>query len=122
MTRPMLLSAAFFTATAAAAAQPRFAEDLPADAGYSVVLKLVPGEDGWVRFCTLHSVREHSPQGPATDLTPDDAYVADACRKLSSKKWKAGRDDAGEVQAVFYFCRYLESSPGRAYCERRFGD
>lgn len=117
--------AAFLLASivaSAAAAQARFAEDLPRETGHAIVLKLVPDDGGWVRFCTLHSVRERSPQGPATDAAPSDAYVADACRKLSSKKWKIERDAAGEIKAVFYFCRYLESVPERAYCERRFGD
>jgi hypothetical protein len=119
--RPIPLVAACLAATAAAA-QPRYAEDVPKDAGYAVVLEMVPDDAGWVRFCNLHSVRERSTEGAATDLTPNGTYVADACRKLSTKKWKIERDAAGEVKAVFYFCRYLESSPERAYCERRFGD
>lgn len=119
----MTLAAVFLTSLlASTAAQYRFAEDVPPETGYSVVLKLVPDDGGWVRFCTLHSVRERSAEGPAVAVTPGDAYVADACRKLSSKKWKIDRDGAGEVKATFYFCRYLESSPDRAYCERRFGD
>lgn len=109
-------------AATAAAAQPRFAEELPSEAGYAVVLKLVPDDSGWIRFCTLHSVRERSVQGPAAEVTPNEAYVADACRKLSTKKWTIERDAGGEVKPVFYFCRYLESTPERAYCERRFGD
>ena len=109
-------------AASAIAAPPRFAEDLPPESGYSVVLKLVPGDDGLVRFCTLHSVHEGAPEGQAVNVTPGSAYVADACRKLSKKKWTIERDAAGEIKAVFYFCRYLESVPGMAYCERRFGD
>lgn len=109
-------------AAAGAAALPRFAEDLPPEAGYWVVLKLTPGDDGRIRFCTLHGVHESSAQGPVADVAPSEVYVADACRKLSTKKWKIERDAAGEVEPTFYFCRYLESVPGMAYCERRFGD
>lgn len=109
-------------ASSAVAAPPRFAEDLVPEVGYSVVLKLVPGDDGRVRFCTLHSVREGAPEGQAVNVTPGSAYLADACRKLSTKKWTIERDAAGEIKAVFYFCRYVESVPAMAYCERRFGD
>lgn len=122
MKRRMLFAVACLAAVTASAGQPRYAEDVPKDAGYAVVLELVPDDAGWVRFCNLHSVRERSPEGAASDLTPNGAYVADACRKLSTKKWKIEPDGAGEVKPVFYFCRYLESSPERAYCERRFGD
>lgn len=118
----MTFAAVLLASLLTAAAQPRFAEDVPKDSGYAVVMKLVPDEAGWVRFCTLHGVHEASPQGPAAEVTPIGAYVADACRKLSTKKWKIERDHAGEVKPVFYFCRYLESTPERAYCERRFGD
>ena len=118
----MTIAAVLLASLAVAAAQLRFAEDVPAETGYAVVLKLVPDEAGWIRFCTLHGVHESSPQGPAAQVVPIGAYVADACRKLSTKKWKIERDAAGEIAPVFYFCRYLESTPERAYCERRFGD
>lgn len=116
-----LVPAFLFGALAFGASQPRFAEDLPPGAGYAVVLRLVPDEAGVVETCTLHGVRESTPQGPAMALTPPDRYVADACRKLSQRTWKAERGADG-ITAVFYFCRWLESTPEMAYCERRFGD
>lgn len=109
-------------ATPALAASPRFAEDLPPDVGHAVVLRLVADENGVVETCSLHAVRESTPQGPTVSLTPSERYIAEACRKLSQRKWKTGRGADGAPSAVFYFCRHLESEPDTAYCERRFGD
>lgn len=104
------------------AAPPRFAEDLPPDAGEAVVFRLSPDEAGIVGSCTLHGVHEVTPQGAAVQDTPSQRYLADACRKLSQRRWKIERDARGEIAPVFYFCRRLESAPDYAYCERRFGD
>lgn len=107
---------------AVACAAPRFAEDLPPAVGTAVVLRLTPDEAGRVGTCTLQGVHEATPDGPAVAEAPSQRWLADACRKLSQRRWNIERDAHGEIAPVFYFCRRLESAPDYAYCERRFGD
>jgi len=105
-----------------AAEQPRFAEDFPQEGGYVAVLEVLPDEDGLAKTCRLSSVYDLAEQTPSVKVSPPDAFVIDACRKLRTAKWQVKRDGSGNIQAQSYFCRYVESSPNVAFCDRGLGE
>jgi len=106
----------------AAADRPRFADEIPKGVGYVAVLEILPDDEGFEKTCRLNSVHERSEQARAVDISPPDAYVMDACRKLHTAKWQVERDAAGNIQAQYYFCRYVESTPDTAFCDRQLGE
>lgn len=120
--RALLLAASALAAPAAAGREPRFAEELAPEVGYAAVFRLSLDEAGVVGACTLQSVRESLPDGPAASLDLTPRFVAEACRKLAQRTWRATRAADGRVEPVHYFCRYVEATPDTAYCERRFGE
>ena len=105
-----------------AAEQPRFAEDFPKGVGYAVVFMIVPDEDGMAKTCAFDSAHELTEEAPLKQISPPDAYVIDACRKLHNGKWPVKRDESGNIEADFYFCRHVESAPNMAFCDRQFGE
>jgi len=105
----------------AAAEQPRFADDFPRGVGYIAVLEVVPDEKGLAKTCKLSSVHALTEGSPSMKVSPPDAYVIDACRKLRNAKWQVERDASGNIEAQPYFCRYVESSPDIAFCDRQLG-
>ena len=107
---------------ASEAGQPRFADDFPQGVGYVAVLEILPDEEGFAKTCALSSVERVSGDAPARKISPPDAYVMDACRKLHTAKWQVKRDASGAIEPQFYFCRYIESSPGTAFCDRQLGE
>jgi hypothetical protein len=102
--------------------QPRFAEDFPPETGYVAVLEILPDEDGLMKTCRLSNVYDLAEKTPSVKIFPPDAYVMDACRKLRTAKWQVKRDEAGNIEAQSYFCRYVESSPSIAFCDRGLGE
>jgi hypothetical protein len=104
------------------AQQPRFAEDFPKESGYVAVLEILPDEEGFAKTCRLSSVYELSEATPTVNISPPDAYVMDACRKLHNAKWPVKRDESGNIEAQIYFCRYVEATPNRAFCDRKLGE
>lgn len=117
-----LALAAAIASFSPATEQPRFAEDLPQGVGYVAVLEILPDEDGLAKTCGLNSVYELPEHTPSTKVSPPDAYVIDACRKLRTAKWQVKRDESGNIESQLYFCRYVESSPNTAFCDRRLGE
>lgn len=107
---------------AQASPPPRFADDFPKGVGYVAVLEVVPDDEGMARTCALSTVLEVSGAEPAKKISPPDAYVMDACRKLRTAKWQVTRDASGSIQPQSYFCRYIESSPQTAFCDRQLGE
>ena len=105
-----LVLAVAIASSSLAAESPRFAEDFPPGAGYVAVLEILPDQDGIAKTCRLSSVYDLSEKTPPVNISPPDAYVMDACRKLRTAKWLVKRDEAGNIQAQTYFCRYVESS------------
>jgi hypothetical protein len=105
-----------------AAEHPRFAEDFPPEAGYVAVLEIIPDEDGIAKTCRLINVYDLAEKTPTVKISPPDAYVMDACRKLRTAKWRVKRDEAGNIEAQSYFCRYVESTPKIAFCDRGLGE
>lgn len=102
-------------------AQPRFADDFQQGVGYVAVLEVIPDEDGLAKTCTLSGVQALNASAPSVEISPSSAYVIDACRKLRTAKWQVKRDASGNIEALSYFCRYVESSPDTAYCDRQLG-
>ena len=105
-----------------AADRPRFADDFPPGTGHVAVLQVLPDEEGVARTCELNSVREANGETASTRKPPSDAFVIDACRKLHTAKWQVKRDATGAIEAQLYFCRYVESFPDTAFCDRQLGD
>jgi hypothetical protein len=101
--------------------QPRFADDFPQGVGYVAVLDVVPDDEGVAKTCTLSGVLAPTEGSPSAKVSPPDAYVIDACRKLRNAKWQVKRDASGNIEAQSYFCRYIESSPDTAFCDRQLG-
>jgi len=100
--------------------QAQFAEELPMGTGYSAVFSLLADTNGRLTSCSFDSFSELSHDPKPVDIKPHELFVSDACRKLSSVKWKA--PDPGSTQEHFYmYCRYTPHNPVRAYCERQFG-
>jgi hypothetical protein len=115
----LLLAIASFSP---AAERPHFADDFPPGSGYVAVLEVLPDEDGMAKTCELNSVREASGETAPARVSPSDAFVLDACRKLHTAKWQVKRDATGAIEAQLYFCRYVESFPDSAFCDRQLGD
>lgn len=115
----LLLAIASFSP---AAERPRFADDFPPGTGHVAVLQVLPDEEGTAKTCELNSVREASGETASTKAPPSDAFVIDACRKLHNAKWQVKRDASGAIEAQLYFCRYVESFPDTAFCDRQLGD
>jgi hypothetical protein len=115
----LILAIASFSPTVG---QPRFADEIPKGVGYIAVLEILPDEDGFAKTCALNSVHELAEPERAINATPSDAYVMDACRKLHTAKWLVKRDAAGSIETQFYFCKYVESSPNTAFCDRQLGE
>jgi len=105
-----------------AVAKPRFADDFPQGIGYVAVLEVVPDEDGLAKTCALSSIRELGGEMQAAKISPPDAFVVDACRKLHTAKWQVKRDQSGNIEPQFYFCRYIETSADVAFCDRQLGE
>ena len=105
-----------------AAGQPRFADDFPQGIGYVAVLEVLPDEDGLAKTCALSGVHQLNRDAPPPKGSPSDAYVMDACRKLRTAKWQVSRDKSGRIEAQLYFCRYVESFPDKAFCDRQLGE
>ena len=101
---------------------PRFADDFPQGVGYVAVLQVVPDEEGFAKTCALSTVLEVNGDAPARKISPPDAYVMDACRKLHTAKWQVKRDASGSIEPQAYFCRYVESAPDTAFCDRQMGE
>jgi hypothetical protein len=86
------------------------------------VLQILPDDEGYAKTCALSSVQQVNGEAPARKISPPDAYVMDACRKLHTAKWQVKRDPSGAIEPQFYFCRYIESSPATAFCDRKLGE
>jgi len=115
------LALALGIAASVGAAQPRFADDFQQGIGYVAVLEVIPVEEGFAKTCTLSSVQALEAGAPSAKVSPSSAFVIDACRKLRTAKWQVKRDASGNIEAQSYFCRYVESSPDTAYCDRQLG-
>ena len=116
---PLLFALASFGATPD---HPRFADDFPPGTGHVAVLEVLPDESGIAKTCELNSVREPSGETAATSKPPSDAFVIDACRKLHNATWQVKRDAAGGIEPQLYFCRYVETFPDTAFCDRQLGE
>ena len=121
MIRGLALAVAI-ASSSPAAEQPRFAEDFPPETGYVAVLEILPDEDGIAKTCRLSNVYDLAEKTPSVKVSPPDTFVMDACRKLRTAKWQVKRDEAGNIEAQSYFCRYVESSPKIAFCDRGLGE
>ena len=117
------LALAFAIASTGPAAEPpHFADDFPKGVGYVAVLEILPDEEGVAKTCALNSVQQVSGEAPTAKISPSDTYVMDACRKLHTGKWRVKRDASGGIEMQYYFCRYVESSPDVAFCDRQLGE
>ena len=93
-----------------------FAEDLKERATYSATFELKMDGAGKVVKCSLAGINELNEEARDVEFSPSEAFIDDACRKLSTPSWVNAK---GKV--TFYFCLFSKQKPGQAFCEKSFG-